>query len=190
MTNNDVLRRLRYILDLNDRRMMAVFALGGREVTRAKMSDWLKKDDDPAFAECPDEILASFLNGLIIDKRGERDGPKPPVESWLTNNAVMMKLKIAFTLKAEDIQELIALGGVTISKPELSAFFRSPDHKNYRECQDQVLRNLLRGLQMKHRGTGAPGTAGTASGDPPANEAASDDSTDGTDAGADGNGAA
>jgi uncharacterized protein YehS (DUF1456 family) len=169
MTNNDVLRRIRYILDLNDARMMALFALGGREVTRAKVSDWLKKDDDPAFAECPDEILASFLNGLITDKRGERDGPghaKPPVESWLTNNAVLMKLKIAFTLKAEDIQELIALGGVTISKPELSAFFRSPDHKNYRECQDQVLRTFLRGLQMKHRGTGAPGTSTTSDDEP------------------------
>ena len=156
MTNNDVLRRIRYILDLNDRRMIELWALGGREVTRAKMSDWLKKDDDPAFAECPDEILASFLNGLIVDRRGQRDGPKAPVESWLTNNAILTKLKIAFALKSEDILELLQVAGLGLNKPELSAFFRSPDHKHYRECQDQVLRNLLKGLQLKHRAASVP----------------------------------
>ncbi len=33
-----------------------------------------------------------------------------------------------------------------VSVPEITAMMRSPDHKNYRECGDQFLRNFLRGL--------------------------------------------
>jgi len=38
-----------------------------------------------------------------------------------------------------------------VSKSELSAFFRRPDHKHFRKCQDQILRNFLKGLQLKYR---------------------------------------
>ena len=37
------------------------------------------------------------------------------------------------------------------SKHELSALFRRPDHKNYRECLDQVLRNFLDGMEKRYR---------------------------------------
>jgi len=40
---------------------------------------------------------------------------------------------------------------VHISKHELSAFFRKPGHKHYRECKDQVFRNFLNGVQLKYR---------------------------------------
>ena len=36
-----------------------------------------------------------------------------------------------------------------VSKPELSAFFRSPDKSQYRLCKDQFLRNFLYGMQEK-----------------------------------------
>jgi len=64
MNNNDVLRRTRYTFNFDDSKMMAVFELGGLEVTRAEISDWLKKDDDPDYQKCSDRQLASFLNGL------------------------------------------------------------------------------------------------------------------------------
>jgi len=38
-----------------------------------------------------------------------------------------------------------------ISKHELSAIFRKPGQKQYRECKDQFLRNFLYGLQFKER---------------------------------------
>lgn len=157
MTNNDVLRRLRYLFDLSDGRMMAMWALGGREVSRATMSDWLKRDDDPAFLPCPDEALAVFLNGLITDRRGAREGPPAPVETRLSNNAILMKLKIACGLSSDEVIAVIASAGHTITAPELSAFFRKPDHKNYRPCQDQVLRKFLQGLQRKYRPTMSTG---------------------------------
>jgi len=44
------------------------------------------------------------------------------------------------------------LADFRLSKHELSAFFRKPGHKNFRECNDQVLRKFLQGLQIQHRG--------------------------------------
>lgn len=152
MTQNDILRRIRYILDLDDSKMISIFSLAGLEVTRAQISDWMKKDDDPAYQQLSDPELAAFLNGLIVEKRGKKDGPQPAPEKKLNNNIIFMKLKIAFDLKAEDTLALLAMNGLAISKHELSAFFRKPGHKHYRACKDQVLRNFLKGLQLKYRG--------------------------------------
>ncbi len=151
MTNNDILRRIRYTFDFNDSKMIAVFALADHKVTREEISDWLKKDDDPAFQKCSDTQLAIFLNGLINDRRGKKEGPQPKPEKRLNNNIIFRKLKIALNLKAEDILEIMGLADLRMSKHELSAFFRKPDHKNYRDCKDQILRNFLKGVQLKYR---------------------------------------
>ena len=151
MTNNDILRRIRYIFDFDDSKMIAIFSLAGHQVTRGQISDWLKKDDDPACQECSDTQLAIFLNGLINDKRGKKKGPQPEPEKRLTNNIIFMKLKIALNLKAEDVLAIMDLAGFPMSKPELSAFFRRSDHKHYRACQDQILRNFIKGVQHKYR---------------------------------------
>ncbi len=151
MNNNDILRRVRYIFDYSDSKMMSILALADHSATRAQISDWLKKEDDPACEKCSDEWLAIFLNGLINDKRGKKEGPSPEPEKTLNNNAVFMKLKIALNMKAEDVISTLALAHVRISKHELSAFFRRPGHKHYRECQNQMLRNFLKGLQIKYR---------------------------------------
>ena len=148
---NDILRRIRYAFDFDDSKMIALFGSADYKVTRAQISDWLKKDDDPAFQELSDTQLAIFLNGLINHKRGKKEGPQPVPETRLTNNMIFMKLKIALNLKAEDVLEILALAGLRISKHELSAFFRKPDNKHYRECKDQILRNFLKGLQLKYR---------------------------------------
>ncbi len=152
MTNNDVLRRIRYTFNFDDSKMMAVFGLAGLEVTRAEISDWLKKEEDPDYQKCSDQQLASFLNGLIIEKRGKKDGPQPEPETQLSNNIIFRKLKIALDLQADDVLELVNQADFHISKHELSAFFRKPSHKHYRECKDQVLRNFLKGTQIKYRG--------------------------------------
>ena len=148
---NDILRRIRYAFDFDDSKMIALFGSADYQVTRAQISDWLKKDDDPAFQELSDTQLAIFLNGLINHKRGKKEGPQPVPETRLTNNMIFMKLKIALNLKAEDVLGILALAGLRISKHELSAFFRKPDNKHYRECKDQILRNFLKGLQRKYR---------------------------------------
>ena len=152
MMSNDVLRRLRYVFDFDDTKMIAIFAQADHDVTRVQISDWLKKEDDPAYQQCTDLLLATFLNGLINEKRGKKEGPNPVPEEKLTNNIIFNKLKIALNLKAEDVLALLELSELHISKHELSAFFRKPGHKHYRECKDQILRNFLNGLQLKYRG--------------------------------------
>lgn len=151
MTNNDILRRIRYIFDFNDDKMIALFASADCKVSRAEISDWMKSDDDPDFNKFKDIQLATFLNGLINVKRGKREGPQPIPEKDLSNNAIFMKLKIALNLQAEDILEIMDLSDFRMSKHELSAFFRKVGHKHYRECKDQILRTFLKGLQMQYR---------------------------------------
>ena len=150
MNNNDILRRIRYTIDFSDSKMMELFALGEHPATRAQISDWLKKEDDPAHRALPDKQLAIFLNGMIVDKRGKREGPQPVPEEQLNNNIIFRKLKIALNLKDEDILEIFKLVDMRISKHEISAFFRNPKQSQYRICKDQFLRNFLHGMQVKY----------------------------------------
>jgi uncharacterized protein YehS (DUF1456 family) len=153
VTNNDVLRRIRYAFDFNDSKMIAIFGFADYKVTREQVSDWLKKEEDPAFQKCSDLELATYLNGMINDRRGKREGTQPEPEKRVNNNIILRKLKIALDLKAEDILAILALADTHISKHELSAFFRKPEHKHYRLCKDQILRNFINGMQLKYRDT-------------------------------------
>ena len=151
MANNDVLRRVRYIFDLSDKQMMATFASADLIVTREQLSNWLKRDDHADYINCTDVQLATFLNGFINTRRGKREGEQPQPEKKITNNMVFRKLRIALDLKDDDVLETLLLADLKISKHELSAFFRKPGHKHYRQCKDQILRNFLAGLQLLHR---------------------------------------
>jgi len=151
VTNNDVLRRVRYTFNFSDDKMIELFKLAEVDVSREQISNWLKRDDDPDYQNCPDKQLAVFLNGLINDMRGKKDGPQAEPEKKLTNNIILRKLSIALNLQAEDTLELLDLADLRLSKHELSAFFRRPDHKHYRVCKDQVLRNFLFGMQLMYR---------------------------------------
>ena len=151
MSNNDLLRTLRFTFDFNDFVMIELFGLGGLEVSREEVSNWLKKEEHEDFKPIYDKQLAAFLNGLIILKRGKKDDQIPVAEKSLNNNLILRKLKIALNLRDEDMLEIFALRNFRISKHELSAFFRNPSQHQYRECKDQILRNFLMGLQQKYR---------------------------------------
>lgn len=152
MINNDILRRIRYIFDYDDAKMIEIFALADTEVRRGHIISWLLKEDEPSYQECNDRMLATFLNGLICEKRGKREGPQPKPEKFVTNNLILKKLRIALELQSEDIIEILKLADFELSASELGSFFRKPGHRNYRICKDQVLRNFLMGLQIKLRG--------------------------------------
>ncbi|MBR9787427.1 MAG: DUF1456 family protein [Vibrionaceae bacterium] len=154
MTNNDILRRVRYTFDLKDSVISEIFSLADLNVTDEQVSSWLKKEDEESFVALNDTELAVFLNGFINFKRGKREGEQPKPEEKLSNNIVFQKLRIAMNLKAEDILEILQLVDFRLSKHELSAFFRKPENKHYRECKDQVLRNFLLGLQHQLRPSG------------------------------------
>ncbi len=151
MNNNDVIRRVRYTFDFNDDKMIEIFALADVEVTRAQISEWLKRDDDPDFKGIYDKDLARFLNGFINLKRGKREGPQPAPEKTLNNNLILRKLKIALNLRDDEMVEIFDLVDMRISKHEINAFFRKPTQSQFRFCKDQFLRNFLYGMQKKYR---------------------------------------
>ncbi len=153
MNNNDIIRRIRYTFDFSDSKMIELFALAEHEVTRAEISDWLKKEDDPAYQPIYDKEMSIFLNGLIIANRGKKEGELPKPEKRLNNNIVFRKLKIALNLKDDDILEILKLVDMRVSKHELSAIFRNPGQSQYRLCKDQFLRNFIYGMQVKYRGS-------------------------------------
>ena len=158
--NNYCLRRLRYALTLSDKLMLDIFSKVNFKLTPVELQSYLLKDDDKKFVELPDYILTIFLDGLILSRRGSREGEKELQQAErvalskkqkLTNNIIVNKIKIALSLKADDLIAILALADFRISKSETSAFFRKPDHRNYRECGNQFLRNMLTGLTLKYR---------------------------------------
>ena len=150
MTNNDFLRRLRYALNIKDNIMVQIFKKGNIIVTREDVIDYLKKDIDEGLKKLSNNDLISFLDGLIIQKRGKKeDGtlvPQIKVTKNNLNNVLLRKLRIALSFKSYDMIKIFKLGGVEISEGELSALFRSEDHKNYKECGDKYIRVFLKGL--------------------------------------------
>ncbi|ATR82172.1 DUF1456 domain-containing protein [Pseudomonas sp. FFUP_PS_473] len=153
MIHNDVLRSLRYLLEINDAKLIELIKLGGLDVSKADIATYLKKEDEEGFVRCPDEVLAHCLDGLVYFKRGKDESrPALPIELPVTNNIVMKKLRVAFELKEEDLHAILKAVDFPVSKPELSALFRKVGHSNYRPCGDQLLRNFLKGLTLRVRG--------------------------------------
>lgn len=174
MTNNDILIRLRYALDIKNKEMVEIFKLGGVEVTKEEVQKLLIKpkdsyydevgndgdiDEEEEYITCNNFMLESFLNGLIIFKRGKQD-PKPgqPERPAMTikdhgsvNNVMLKKVKIALALTSEDIIDILEEAGVYITKAELGALLRKEGHKNYVECGDRYARNFLKGLAIRYR---------------------------------------
>lgn len=156
MLNNDVLRSLRYLLDVSDAKLEGLCRLADYPVEPGLISACLLHEDEPGYRSCNDVVLAHVLEGLVFHKRGKDDSrPCLPVEKRLTNNLILKKLRVAFELRDDDIQSILQAADLPMTKTELSALFRAPGHKHFRECGDQILRNFLRGLTLRERGKGA-----------------------------------
>lgn len=158
MVNNDILRRVRYALNLKDSVMLEIFKSADCIITHEELLNLLKKEDEEGFEKCNNKILESFLNGLIILKRGKQE-PKPgetiqevKINRNNINNIILKKLKIALSFRSDDMLKIFKLAGLELSSSELSALFRKEDHKNYRECGDKYIRNFLKGLTIYYRG--------------------------------------
>lgn len=155
MTNNDILRRLRYALNISDPAMIKIFKLSGHEIDQSGLAALLKKEDEEGYVECGDKVMELFLDGLIVHRRGRKEtapGQAKKSDTPLTNNAILKKLRIALELKEDDMTGILKLAGVNMSGHELTALFRKEGHRNYKECGDQFLRNFLKGLTVRDRG--------------------------------------
>lgn len=150
MTNNDLLRRLRYALKLNGETIARLCASGGYEIRPVDVLKLLKKEEETGFVPCDDAVMAAFLDGLIISRRGAQDRPKPvnAPEAKLDNNLILRKIRIALELNDEAMLKILKEADVRISRSELSAMFRAKGQRNYKPCGDQFLRNFIRGLTL------------------------------------------
>lgn len=154
MINNDVLRSIRYMLDLSDNKVIEIIRLAdpGFAIEKEDVRAFLLREDEPGYLACSDRVMAHFLDGLVIHRRGRDESlPARPVEKRINNNVVLKKLRVAFQLTDVDMHKAFADAGFPVSKPELSALFRQHGHKNFRLCGDQLLRNFLKGLTLRVR---------------------------------------
>ena len=154
MLNNDIIRSLRYILNIEDQKLVDIVGLAEGVVSLANMRSMLKNEDEPTFLACDDKVMSYFLDGLIYFKRGKDESRPPlPFELPISNNIILKKLRVAFELKEDDIHSILESANCKLGRSELSAFMRKRDHPNYRDCGDQVMRYFLKGLKLKIRGT-------------------------------------
>ncbi len=150
MTHNDTLRRLRYALNMNDTKIAEMLSHAGRKTSAEEVINWLKREDESGYVELSPALLCRFLDGLIIDKRGPHpSGEMPEPLEFLSNNEILKKLRIALELQADDMVAIFQRIEFTVTKSELSAFFRRPEHRNFRKCPEQVLKKFIKGLSTK-----------------------------------------
>jgi len=150
MTNNDILRRLRHALDINDTKVAEIISKTGEGVSRSQVSRWLKREDEEGCKSISDAMLCRFFDGLIIEKRGARpDGTVPEPLDVLSNNEILKKLRIALEMRDEDVTSVFGRVDFVVTKAELRSFFRKQEHRNYRPCPEQVLRKFIQGLGKK-----------------------------------------
>lgn len=153
MTNNDILRRLRFVFDFSNAKMLKIFARAQSEVSQEQLINMLRKEEEEAFSPVNDKLMCQFLDGFIIEKRGLKPGSDIPTPvASLNNNLIFKKLRIALELREEAILALLESSDLPIRKSELTALFRNPDHKHFKPCGDQILRNFIKGLSLKYRG--------------------------------------
>ncbi|UPR57184.1 DUF1456 family protein [Vibrio sp. ED004] len=151
MTNNEILRRIQHALNLKNAQIIKAIEQADVTVAHDQVINWLKDDNDKSCSKMKDKELAVFLNGFINLKRGKKEGAQPKPEVALTNNMIFMKLRIALNMKAEDVLDVLEVVGVSLSKYEIGAYFRKPENKNYKVCEDQQLCDFLNGVQFTNR---------------------------------------
>ncbi len=156
MTNNDIFKQLLSLFEWSPSKVVEVHGILSHEIEESHVQRWLVAVKDPNFLVMKDVELSTFLNALICDMRGKKEGPQPVPEKKISNNIVMKKLKIALNLQNEDLLQVFSLSGVTLSPYELTAFFRKPNHKNYRAMKDAQLRKFIAGLILQKRSPTTP----------------------------------
>jgi uncharacterized protein YehS (DUF1456 family) len=70
LSNNDILKKIRVALKLNNEEIVHILSLVDFEITKGALGDFFRREDHPGYVEAGDQVLRNFLNGLIIYKRG------------------------------------------------------------------------------------------------------------------------
>jgi uncharacterized protein YehS (DUF1456 family) len=94
-------------MDISDPKIVEIIKLANFDTDIKSIISFLKKEEEDGYQVCSDLTLAHFLDGLIIFKRGsERESPA--LELPITNNLILKKLRVAFSLKEEDLMKYLS----------------------------------------------------------------------------------
>ncbi|EGG93458.1 hypothetical protein IMCC1989_1179 [gamma proteobacterium IMCC1989] len=147
MKNNEIIRRLRFVLKVNDSVLAECFRLAGCKLPIAKINNFLLSEKAKEYCDCPNKNFIQFLDGLIVHLRGPSPNGLPdPVE--IDNNVILKKVRIALTLESRDLDNIFMLADCEMSAHEISALFRKPNNKHFVECSDELLENFFGGLSL------------------------------------------
>jgi len=64
LSNNSILKKLRIAFKFHDAHMLEVFQAANREVSKAELNGWFRKEGNKNYKPCSDSVLESFLTGL------------------------------------------------------------------------------------------------------------------------------
>ena len=64
LSNNDILKKLRIALDLQQEDMLLVFEEGGATLSQAELGAIFRKEGNKHYRACSDELLLQFLGGF------------------------------------------------------------------------------------------------------------------------------
>ena len=92
MTNNEVLQHIRYIFTLSNEKVAAIFQLAECPKTSEEIDNFFRKNGDSSFVRIADNVLASFLDGLIIEFRGAKEGAQAQLDQAINNNVIFNKV--------------------------------------------------------------------------------------------------
>lgn len=147
MKNNEIIRRLRFILNVDDTVLCECFQLGGCTLAVADVLTFCKPESDELYKDCSDEYFIQFLDGVIVYRRGASvNGLPAPVA--IDNNVILKKIRIALMLESRDLDNVFMLADCELSTHEISALFRKPENKHFVVCSDELLEKFFNGLSL------------------------------------------
>lgn len=147
MTHNYIIKQIRDALKLDEETTLKIFQLSDPEVTHEDVLDILKDEKDPGFIFVSDEGMELFLDGLITYRRGpSKKKRETKAATVMSNNDILKKLRIALDLKDDEMLALFESVGITLTKSELTPFFRQKGKPNYKRCSDKFLKGFLKAL--------------------------------------------
>jgi len=151
MTNNTILQKIQFALHLTPEDNARIFAHVSFPIEPAQVVGYFIDRKHEDMLPCPNNALAAFLEGLIIDRRGVNEkNPTIPEFSTarLDNNDVLKKLRIAMDFHGEDVSLVLERAKADVHPNDLSNYFRKKGHKHYKVCPDDDLVSFLLGIRL------------------------------------------
>ena len=156
MINNDILRSIRYMLDLSDNRLvieivrLSWIPVRDRQGRTARIPAEGRRARHVA---CSDRVMAHFLDGLVIHRRGPRRIPTAaPAGKRINNNVVLEEAAGGVPAHRRGHKQAFADAWDSRSRSRNCRHCsRQPGTGNFRLCGDQLLRNFLKGLTLRVR---------------------------------------